>query len=62
MEGTVAKAGLGDVVEEPVFIAAMFKMFIRCPNGLAKIHLNIEEVRGWRRGSAVHSLSGVHKA
>lgn len=61
VEGTVAKAGLGDVVEEPVFIAAMFKMFIRCPNGLAKIHLNIE-VRGWRHCSAVHSLSSVHKA
>lgn len=42
-------------------MAAMFKMFIRCPNGLAKIHLNTEVVQGWRRGSVAHSSSSVHR-
>lgn len=42
-------------------MTAMFKMFIRCPNGLAKIHLNIEVVQSWKCGSVAHSLCSVHE-
>lgn len=42
-------------------MTAVFKMFIRCPNGLAKIHLNIEVVQSWRRGPVAHSLCSVQE-